>query len=376
MLNVPVLYILGAFIRATMIAVIYYFDHSVASQLAQQKEFNLRKPPAFNYDLLLLGFMANGVILVSPMHAKSLPTLKHQQQLKNVRVKIQAWNKYMKAWKMPINRCRVHCSIKNLHLGYELGLLYIHGLKQLKDSTTQLASDMRKLHTPVDGKVFDIEEIDDLLPVEVKEQQLSNLLQSTMGGGCVVAMPIIKRIPTSVLWATSLLWPLKAYLVTSFGSGFFYSLQLLVEDTSIQAHASIITLSHLLLSGSHAPFMETVPFNTIAHFMIFQITYLCICFGLKWAPIAGVLSLVMIMLLVPVRQYILPKFFEWVYLQDLDAAEYEEEPALPYEIAIFVSSWRRERSVKKKSSFKEEGEMLEAAMTRSHGEIGAYAVPR
>lgn len=53
----PVLYIIGAFIPATMIAVLYYFDHSVASQLAQQKEFNLRKPPSFHYDLLLLGFM-------------------------------------------------------------------------------------------------------------------------------------------------------------------------------------------------------------------------------------------------------------------------------------------------------------------------------
>lgn len=57
MLNVPFLYILGAFIPATMIAVLYYFDHSVASQLAQQKEFNLRKPASFHYDLLLLGFL-------------------------------------------------------------------------------------------------------------------------------------------------------------------------------------------------------------------------------------------------------------------------------------------------------------------------------
>lgn len=57
MLNVPILYIIGAFVPATMIAVLYYFDHSVASQLAQQKEFNLRKPSAYHYDLLLLGFL-------------------------------------------------------------------------------------------------------------------------------------------------------------------------------------------------------------------------------------------------------------------------------------------------------------------------------
>lgn len=53
----PILYIMGAFVPATMIAVLYYFDHSVASQLAQQKEFNLKKPSAYHYDLLLLGFL-------------------------------------------------------------------------------------------------------------------------------------------------------------------------------------------------------------------------------------------------------------------------------------------------------------------------------
>lgn len=57
MLDVPPLYIVGAFIPATMIAVLYYFDHSVASQLAQQKEFNLKKPSSYHYDLLLLGFL-------------------------------------------------------------------------------------------------------------------------------------------------------------------------------------------------------------------------------------------------------------------------------------------------------------------------------
>ncbi|KAG9131472.1 hypothetical protein Leryth_015305 [Lithospermum erythrorhizon] len=89
MINVPVIYIVGAFIPATMIAVLYYFDHSVASQLAQQKEFNLRKPSSYHWDLLLLGFLtiicgllgippSNGVIPQSPMHTKSLATLKHQ----------------------------------------------------------------------------------------------------------------------------------------------------------------------------------------------------------------------------------------------------------------------------------------------------------
>lgn len=57
MARVPVVYIFAAIIPALMVAGLYFFDHSVASQMAQQKEFNLKKPSAYHYDILLLGFM-------------------------------------------------------------------------------------------------------------------------------------------------------------------------------------------------------------------------------------------------------------------------------------------------------------------------------
>ena len=82
-----------------------------------------------------------------------------------------------------------------------LYLKWEQGLKELKDSTIQMASSMGNINAPVDETVFDVEkEIDDLLPVEVKEQRLSNLLQAIIVGGCVGAMPFLKKIPTSVLW--------------------------------------------------------------------------------------------------------------------------------------------------------------------------------
>lgn len=55
--KVPLSYIFAAFVPAIMIAGLYFFDHSVASQMAQQKEFNLQKPSAYHYDILLLGLM-------------------------------------------------------------------------------------------------------------------------------------------------------------------------------------------------------------------------------------------------------------------------------------------------------------------------------
>lgn len=48
---------------------------------------------------------------------------------------------------------------------------------------------------------FDLEKnIDEYLPVRVNEQRLSNLLQSLLVGASIAAMPVIKMIPTSVLW--------------------------------------------------------------------------------------------------------------------------------------------------------------------------------
>lgn len=57
--SVPPLYIFAAIIPALMVAGLYFFDHSVASQMAQQKEFNLKNPSAYHYDILVLGFMVS-----------------------------------------------------------------------------------------------------------------------------------------------------------------------------------------------------------------------------------------------------------------------------------------------------------------------------
>jgi len=47
---------------------------------------------------------------------------------------------------------------------------------------------------------FDEKHIDDYLPVRVNEQRVTNLLQSVLVGVSILAMSVIKRIPTSVLW--------------------------------------------------------------------------------------------------------------------------------------------------------------------------------
>nr|GEZ26099.1 cysteine desulfurase, mitochondrial [Tanacetum cinerariifolium] len=55
--KVPPACIFAAVIPALMIAELYFFDCSFASQLAEQKKVNLKKPSAYHYDIFLLGFL-------------------------------------------------------------------------------------------------------------------------------------------------------------------------------------------------------------------------------------------------------------------------------------------------------------------------------
>lgn len=91
-----------------------------------------------------------------------------------------------------------------------------------------------------------------------------------------------------------------------------------------------------ILETSHPMLMHTVPFKVTAIFTIFQLVYLASCYGITWVPIGGVLFPVLIMLLIPVRQFLLPRFFKREYLQELDSAEYEEVAPLPLTVAVKV----------------------------------------
>ncbi|KAF4349004.1 hypothetical protein F8388_008959 [Cannabis sativa] len=367
MVQVPPLYIVGAFIPATMIAVLYYFDHSVASQLAQQEEFNLKKPPSYHYDLLLLGFLvilcgligippANGVIPQSPMHTKSLATLK-QQLLRNKLVSTARTS-----IRKNLNLSQFYQSMQEAYNDMQTPLAYqtppALGLKELKESTIQLASSAGYIDAPVDETVFDVDkDVDDLLPVEVKEQRLSNLLQSVMVGCCVAAMPILKKIPTSVLWGYFAFMAIESLP----GNQFWERILLMFTAPSRR---------YKVLENYHATFVETVPFKTIVTFTLFQTVYLLVCFGITWIPIAGLLFPMFIMLLVPVRQYFLPKFFKSAHLQDLDAAEYEEAPAIAFNMSY------EDQDQQERSTNIDGAEILDEIITRSRGEIRRTQSPK
>ncbi|CAN6467229.1 unnamed protein product [Victoria cruziana] len=225
-----------------------------------------------------------------------------------------------------------------------------------------MASSMGMMNAPVDESIFDVEkEIDDLLPVEVKEQRLSNLMQAIMVGACLGAMPVLKKIPTSVLWGYFAFMAIESLP----GNQFWERILLLFTASSRR---------YKVLEECHATFVETVPFKTITTFTIFQTVYLLICFGITKIPIAGVLFPMMIMLLVPVRQYLLPKFFKGAHLQELDAAEYEEYPALSFNVTTELEISGAPAAMRGSST--DDGEILDDVITRSRGEIRHVHSPK
>jgi TRAP-type C4-dicarboxylate transport system permease small subunit len=66
-----------------ILTILFYFDHSVSSLMAQDSKYKLKKPAAFHYDFLLLGVTTgvssmlgvpcpNGLIPQAPLHTESL----------------------------------------------------------------------------------------------------------------------------------------------------------------------------------------------------------------------------------------------------------------------------------------------------------------
>ncbi|KAK9741803.1 hypothetical protein RND81_03G129600 [Saponaria officinalis] len=309
--KVPVLYIITASIPALMIAGLYFFDHSVAAQMAQQQEFNLKKPSAFHYDLLLLGFTTlicgllglppcNGVLPQAPMHTKSLAVLKRQLMREKM------INKVKECIQQNASNMEMYQKLQDTFLEFDPvpnEVSVMRELRGLKEALQNHAGDVKK---------FDpTKHIDAHLPIRVSEQRWSNLLQSLLIGISVCAIPIIKRIPTSVLWGYFAFMSIDSLP----GNQFWERLLLLFVTPSRR---------YKVLEGNHASFVESVPFKYIAAFTGFQLVYFLFCFGITWIPLVGILFPLPFFFLIPIREYLLPKLFPYDYLQELDAAEYEE----------------------------------------------------
>ncbi|KAF8011686.1 hypothetical protein BT93_J2079 [Corymbia citriodora subsp. variegata] len=312
-------YVFAAFIPAVMIAGLYFFDHSVASQLAQQKEFNLKNPSAYHYDIFLLGFLtllcgliglppSNGVLPQSPMHTKSLAVLKRQH------IRRKMIESARESIRQKASNSEMYGKMQDAFIEMESSPVISSVVNELEDLKEAVIQSSKREEEKAS---FDPEkQIDAYLPVRVNEQRLSNLLQSVLVAASVGAMPMIKLIPTSVLWGY-----FAFMAIDSLPGNQFWERILLLFITPSRRYR--------VLEGVHASYVESVPPKYIAAFTIFQFVYLLLCFGVTKIPIAGVLFPLPFFLLISIRQHVLPKLFNPNHLRELDAAEYEEVARTP-----------------------------------------------
>jgi len=135
-----------------------------------------------------------------------------------------------------------------------------------------------------------------------------------IGAAAGVATPLLARIPQAVIAGYFAFMALESLETNQFA----------LRLRFLAAHP---TSRPALASAPGAPAcLSTVPLPPLRSFTLLQLAALAALYGWTWVPLGGIFFPVLLLGLVPVRAFILPRFFSPASLTDLDAAEYEEAP--------------------------------------------------
>ncbi|PKA64686.1 Boron transporter 4 [Apostasia shenzhenica] len=254
---------------------------------------------------------SNGVLPQSPMHTKSLAVLKRQL------IRKKMVETAMEGIQLQASNSEIYGKMQEVFIEMDKSNS-VWLLPQSFASILILVFFVYGCTSDFLSAFFIMSWEDDLTRTVVNE--LRNLKEAVtsreLKGGCLGAIPLIRKIPTSVLWGYF------AYMaIDSLPGNQFWERLLLLFITPGRRYK--------VLEGVHASFVESVPYRVIAAFTIFQLAYLLICFGVTWIPIAGILFPLPFFLLISIREHLLPRFFHQHDLWELDAAEYEEIAGAP-----------------------------------------------
>uniref|UniRef100_A0A383W2A2 Bicarbonate transporter-like transmembrane domain-containing protein n=1 Tax=Tetradesmus obliquus TaxID=3088 RepID=A0A383W2A2_TETOB len=396
--EVPGTYIAAALLPALIITVLFYFDHNVSSQMAQQPEFSLAKPPAYHYDFLLLAGLTlvcgllgippvNGVLPQAPMHTRSLAHLRRTQkqpdseQLQElssthtslpsnggsggaataggaanssaaVAVEVLPSLQPAAVAGSPVAAAaaaahddtlqrRGSSELRHRSHGHppeqQLGGKQQQQQRGRSLKPSESAAALNTLPDSAADAVVGVAGSDDgtaaaaangggvhdgyYLQLQVREQRVTNLLQSLLLAVCLGITPAIQAIPTAVLWGYFIFMAAESLP----GSQLWERLLLLATDPQRRIG---------VLQQEHAAYLQLVPFRVVVRFTLLQLALLLGVWALvTWAGIAGIAFPLPIMALVPLRQYVLPLLFDKKHLAGLDAAAYEEAPGIADRLA-------------------------------------------
>lgn len=140
----------------------------------------------------------------------------------------------------------------------------------------------------------------------VREQRVSNFVQSLLVGLCLFVSPAIKLMPRAVLWGYFIFMAIESFP----GNQFIHRITLFWTDLKS------------LRAGETVPaYVDTVPMGHTMKFTLLQLFALLAVYGVTWAGIYGIAFPLLIMALVPLRQYGIVNWFPASSLVHLDSAE-------------------------------------------------------
>ncbi|KLT39446.1 hypothetical protein CC85DRAFT_288567 [Cutaneotrichosporon oleaginosum] len=299
----PGKYVGMAFPFGVILFVLFYFDANVSALIAQGSEFPLRKPAAFHWDFFLLGittFIAgllgvpapNGLIPQAPLHTASLVVMGYEDD------------------EVPLTESLDELEAEDEGVGEARG----EGEKRPRSTSTAMAeaeaglkrrpraasgSSLARRVSQVSTSLRDARARQRLLaaeratrrevPVAVVEQRVSNLAQGAL---CLVLMTkpfehVLGLIPKGVL--AGLFWYMGTDALLS--SGVTSKMLYLVREKRARAPSDPL---------------ERVRTSRIALFVLVEL----IGFGATFAitqTIAAIGFPIIIMLLVPVRYFVIPR---------------------------------------------------------------------
>ena len=331
--EIPVQHAGTAAVPGLIIAVLFYFDHSVSSQLAQMRDLGVVKPPAFHWDLLWISLVTlafgllglppvNGVLPQAPLHTRAL--LAKEMEFREQQPQPIVGSP-LKAKESEADLAALDPDDGGLDSGRVQATKVGESSERLSEiSPLEASSPVAPVATPAQhpgcgaflprGFILRRQEAAAptlLPPVRVYEQRWSNLIQATFTFILLFIAPALRLLPTALLWGFFAVMSLQSLP----GSQFWDRLKLLLTDPKKR---------HTLLEGDHSLYLESCPFPTIVGFTLLQLGLLAGIWGVTvWAGIAGICFPLLIMALVPLRMYVFPFMFSKQVLQDLDSAEFE-----------------------------------------------------
>ena len=373
--EVPAQYAALAAVPGLIIAVLFFFDHTVSSQLAQSRDLGVKKPSAFHWDLLWISVVTlvfglvglppvNGVIPQAPMHTRSLivgasdegkeanaeaggrsdsPSVLNQGQVQvgggeeghdNLTPEVGAFLTKARSFRgRSFNRRTFIADAPPDFLQSNMDTVPEDGSSAALTRNPSVRRRGRSvvLAIPQDtkrnsfiqegqgqgrGRASVIVAPSARPVIRVYEQRWSNLFQSCLTFALLFAVPLLRKVPTVLLWGFFAVMSLQSLP----GSQFWDRLKFTVTDPRKRQE---------VLDEEDNEYLRDCPFPTIALFTALQTVLLAIIWGVAvFAGIPGICFPVLIEALVPLRLWAFPRLFSPEHLEALDSLEAEpEEPA-------------------------------------------------